>query len=170
MTEILRRKGSDIQTKTSALQLVNEQNGWFLCSDAEERARRALEKDMLVLVNNNLLVKMMGKMTAICTESVITPSGDMFDSGYWYSPCDMGGRKTIEEGFNRGFMRIDLTNGQWIKMRQVADDEVLEKAVVRAQTLSLRYIGNMSLGERKQLRRAEREPFMASGLDLGTGN
>jgi hypothetical protein len=156
--------------KTSKLTIISEHKGWVLCQEAEERARRALVNDMVIVVNNHLLVKMLGKMSAICTETVKTSDGKVFNKGYWYSPCDNESRKRIEEQFEKGFTRIDLTSGDWLKMRLFMDEELLENTVVRTQTMNLKYSGPMTLAERKRLRKAEREPFIDNRLDLGTGN
>ncbi len=56
------------------LKLKSENGTWWLCGMAEPRLREAIEDRALMLVNDRLLLKLNGKLSALCLESFTTAS------------------------------------------------------------------------------------------------
>lgn len=92
------------------------EKSWWLCKESEKRLRKAMADDAVLLVNDCMLVKFVGKLTALCTHTYSARNGQVFIEGNWYSPVDDPLRDQIREAFDTGFSRLKI-NGEWLLIR-----------------------------------------------------
>jgi hypothetical protein len=137
--------------------------GWFLCSDAEPRLLAAMKKKVVVDVNDSLLVKGKGKLTALCYETFTTNDGYTFVEGMFYSPLDNASRSAIREAFDDGVGHVTIPTANWAIMRQVMDhglhkaDGILQIAKTCADTLPDQLPETIGRKTRKEYRESEEE-------------
>jgi len=111
-------------TKNLEFKLSSERSGWYVCSLGEPRLANAIDDGGVIAINSRLLVKFLGRNSALCTETFTTKDGHTFLEGCWYSPVDKEVRRTIQAAFDNGIGAIDLDNGgEWAFMRNGKDSE-----------------------------------------------
>ena len=157
----------------AGLKPFHEKDGkqWYLCGASEELLLEACDIGMTMKLGEHLLLKTVGRMTALCTKSFTTKDGFTFVEGVWYSPIDQGNRDWLKNEFDHeGSGKVDLLPGTWVTMRSLwkyKDDnnqeteaeEVLMKAKDRMDDHPDR-IEDFILGEPRALcRKHKREPF-----------
>lgn len=106
------------------LKLKSENGTWWLCGMAEPRLKDAVKDGALMLVNDRLLLKFNGKLSALCLESFTTSGGTVFLEGNWYSPTDNTTRLQLRSQFDQGHARVRLTTGEWTIMRPLDKDGI----------------------------------------------
>lgn len=113
---------------------------WLLCPDAETRFDKSTRRGSNVVglhgETSAFLVKMHGKMTALCLEEVVTEDGNVFFPGNWYSPVENETRNAFREAFIAGEERIPLpVEGRWKYMRPFAlgGDETIASVLSMAR-------------------------------------
>jgi len=94
---------------------------WYLCDDAEARLFESMASNAVVLVNESLLVKFSGKLSALCTKTFTNNEGYTFLEGNWYSPIDIESRQVIKDAYTKGIAKIDVDNSNWAIMRYVTN-------------------------------------------------
>jgi hypothetical protein len=122
------------------LEIRPSQDGLYICSTGEPRMAEAMSKNAVVIVNGEIMVKMIGKMTGVLLDNVTTKDGVVLPKGMFYSPIDGKTRMAIKEAFDQGKSRVDLDRGQWAIMRPISETSVdtdlfLENAKIYAQSL-----------------------------------
>lgn len=93
-------------------------NNWNLCPAGEKRLSQSLKRKAVTVINDNLVLKYIGKLTGLCIRSFSTDKGT-FIEGCFYSPVG-NIRAQIRLGFDGGQGRIHLSEGSFALMR-VAD-------------------------------------------------
>lgn len=99
------------------ISIRQNENGWYLCSDAEPRLVRSMANQSCSLVNGNLLVKFTGKFGGLCLEDFSDETGKTFLAGHWYSPVGDRTRDGIRTAFDNGEFRVDIDKSEWTYMR-----------------------------------------------------
>lgn len=136
-------------------------SGWFLCSSSEQRLRASVQNGAVVYVNPGLLVKFMGRLTALCIDSFSTQNGT-FVAGNWYSPVGET-RTVLETSFDNGFVKPEVKTGEWSLMRSLKDarasEDVLDSS--RSEVDLLPEVGPETINgiSRKFFRQKNREDF-----------
>ncbi|QSH39703.1 hypothetical protein JXR01_01715 [Candidatus Kaiserbacteria bacterium] len=92
---------------------------WHLCSDAEPRLNRALDDNAFLLVNEKLLVKFNGRMSALCLTDFKSKDGRTFKKGFWYAAEDKETREKLRQAFDGGDPEININHGNWVLIRAV---------------------------------------------------
>lgn len=108
---------------------------WGLCVAAEERMLQAMEDQAVLLVNEVLLVKFFGKMSAVALKTTRLTNGTLLVAGCWYAPIDQ--RAAIRQAFDAGNSRL-RGEGRWVLLRALEEDmekDLLEQAQQYADTL-----------------------------------
>lgn len=90
---------------------------WSLCDDAEYRFMESFMKKTFVVVNQHFIVKMIGRMSALCLNTCTTPDGNTFYAGNWYSLIDEGSRNHIRRIYDQGIHQTTLASSHWGLMR-----------------------------------------------------
>lgn len=108
----------------SNIEVLKEYNGWYLCATSEQKLEQALEKQAALVVNNFLVLKFIGKMTALCIKDMDI-GGAHFKKGMWYSPVDFV-RDSLRSNFEAGVRQVTQPNGQWVEMRELNGQSVDE--------------------------------------------
>lgn len=93
--------------------------GWCLCSEAEPLLAKSIRLDAVLLVNDSLLMKFVGKPSALCIRSYSTRQGTTFVKGNWYAPVDYLTRVKLNQSFDNSLTRVDIPNGEWALMRAI---------------------------------------------------
>jgi len=105
----------DIEIKTSYAD-------WDLCATSENKLNTAISAHTAVVIHDDgeplFMLKVNGKMTAICLQNTVTPSGLMFVKGNWYSPVDSDYRSFLKNSFDEGYGQIPLQKSTWSLMRE----------------------------------------------------
>lgn len=128
-----------VQSKSSAHpqseeptdRITNGYTGFYLCSASEGRLLRSLEDTGVVLVNDFLLAKMVGKISVLALD---TREG--FMAGHWYAPRTPWMREAIRQAFDEGQSTVTIPNDVWDYMRQ-ADVRNLNRPGVKLRDPSL---------------------------------
>ncbi len=120
--EAVVQKRKPVMSSDIEIKIMPGHQGWGLCEHAESYFYNAIDKwdgknAAVVLVNGVLLVKFLGKMTALCLQTTTTRNGQTFLEGNFYSPVDEDLRKTLKEAFDSGEAKIALSRGEWAFMR-----------------------------------------------------
>jgi len=100
--------------------------GYFLCRDAENFLAVAERKGEYVTVNEHLMVKFVGYVTALCTKSFRTSTEQVFVEGVFYSP-DKETEKYLKKEFRKkGIFKanLDLPNATWHVIRAYDEDNL----------------------------------------------
>jgi len=109
-----------VDEKGSNQKLWPKNKSWYLCDAAEPRLVDAMFDGGVLLVNENLLVKFNGKLSAVCIRSFTTKDGFTFLRGNWYSPTDQVTIDFLEEVYKSGKVEINLEfDSEWALMRPV---------------------------------------------------
>ena len=93
---------------------------WLLCDETESFLEESMRSNLVLLVNDKLLVKFAGKLTALCLKTFSTIDGFTFLKGNWYSLVDTTLRTITREAFDDGISKINLKEGKWALMRPLA--------------------------------------------------
>ncbi len=97
---------------------IQVSNGnWWLCDESEPRLLQALNNDAVVVVNEYVAVKFIGKRAGLCLKTFTSASGQTFFEGHWYSPTGFELNNTLEDAFDAGITKIDISNGNWALLR-----------------------------------------------------
>jgi len=145
------------------LKLKSENGTWWLCGMAEPRLKDAVKDGALMLVNDRLLLKFNGKLSALCLQSFTASGGTVFLEGNWYSPTDNTTRIQLRSQFDQGHSRVRLTTGEWTIMRPLDKDgnrtpeQILEDARQTAQQLPDRLPDRIAGLDRQAYRNAKKE-------------
>jgi len=113
IVEKIRVMGTELE-----ITIKPNEKSWWLCSASEKRLRKAMTDDAVLLVNDYMLVKFVGKLTALCTHTHSARNGQVFIEGNWYSPEDDLLREQIRSAFDAGFSRLEI-NGDWLLIRSL---------------------------------------------------
>ncbi|PCI89765.1 hypothetical protein COB18_03115 [Candidatus Kaiserbacteria bacterium] len=125
---------------------------WELCATAEPRLSRALDDTAFLIVNDKLLVKFLGRMSALCLTDFRAKDGSFFKKGVWYAAEDLETREKLRDAFDNGQSKINFDKGVWVVIRALGvdfDDEygyspkqaeqLLKKATEAADTLPAKF-------------------------------
>ncbi len=168
LPETIRKKLKPTTTEVE-LKLRSEHGTWWLCGAAEPRLRDAIRDKAIMLVNDRLLVKFNGKLSAVCIESFTTPNGAVFLEGNWYSPTDNQTRDQLRSQFDQGHAQVQLVTGEWAIMRPLdnergnngevvkTSEQVLEEIRGVASRIPDRLPDRMAGLERRSYREVRRE-------------
>ena len=99
-------------------EVVQERNGWFLCGAAEERLQRAMESGAVIVVNEFLLMKFIGKLSALCVKDM-NMGTTKFKKGFWYAPLDTELREQVRNDFDAGHKKVTYKSGKWVQIRKI---------------------------------------------------
>ena len=100
--------------------LILKKSHWELCDDAETRMTDAMYNQAVMVVNDTLLMKFKGKLSAICLKTFTTKRGFTFVEKNWYSPVDMRTREKIKDAYYSGQDLAELIDySEWVLMRAV---------------------------------------------------
>ncbi len=120
------------------MKLSSQRGAWWLCGSAEPLFVESLSAGLAVVVNDHLVLKALGKASALCTRTVTTPAGFTFYEGCWYSPVDQPSRHALDRALMNGAGRIylDSSDAEWAYMRpatgvdalRISADHILEEA------------------------------------------
>lgn len=99
------------------LRITPMYENWLICSDGEKRLLNAIDDGAIIVVNNSLVVKYIGKFSALCTQTFATNSGYVFLEGCWYSPKDKSTIDILNDAFDESIGEIDLESGEWVFMK-----------------------------------------------------
>jgi predicted DNA-binding protein YlxM (UPF0122 family) len=105
----------------SEMKILTGHDRWWLCGQAEPRLQRSIANQAVVLVNDQLLAKFIGKFSALCLNTFTTNTGQTFLAGNWYSPTDGPSRDAIRHAFDTGNAKLTLGRGDWAIMRPLAE-------------------------------------------------
>ncbi len=153
-------KGIPEYAEKFEFKIVKTHNGWYLCSASEERLIEAIRFNSAMIINDFLVLKFVGKMTALCIKD--TKVGDqMFRKGYWYSPVDLDTRNSLTEDFDNGKRKVKYQKGQWQEMRAV-NGENFEN--ITWSEFELRRKSKIKNNEKKILRVAEKYARKSKGV------
>lgn len=128
--------GLDFSIKTS-------HGAWFLCDKAEPRLKQSIQEGAVMAIgdkdNPYLLVKFIGKLSALCLQDVIMQDGKVFVKGNWYSPTDNETRDSLKVAFDAGQGRVNLQKGSWALMRSIRprDGKTAEELVNEALQVAI---------------------------------
>lgn len=106
-----------------SLILIEHDPEWSLCGTSEGMMRESIEDGALVVVNEALVVKFVGMLTALCIRT-LQVGNVTFQEGKWYSPKDETTRRTIKHAFRDGQAKISIQGCTWSYMRDVQDYEL----------------------------------------------
>lgn len=95
---------------------------WWLCGTAEPKLKKSIVDGAVILVNDTLLVKFVGKLTGLCIRTMTTDEGKIFLEENWYSPADKKSRETLKQAFDTGMSRVAINQGIWLPMRALIPD------------------------------------------------
>lgn len=139
--------------------MVIQKNFWYLCGAAEPRLRIALRKGAAIVVNDHLVVKFYGKLSALCTKTFTTTNGVTFLAGNWYSPSDSESREGLRNAFDQGKSHVTLQSGEWALMRTIEDKdgELLAAAQDYAANAPMRLPETIGGESRMHFRREKEE-------------
>ena len=137
------------------LTLLPTYGSWFLCSFAEDRLRTSMDVHAVLLVNEVLLLKFTGKMSAIALHNAVLADGTVLVEGCWYSPIDY--RNEIQAAFDRGESRIHFDDGQWTFIRSCYECYLLDQARAYVATLPEQLPQEIAGRTRQRYRLAEHE-------------
>lgn len=114
---------------TSDYQISFEHKYWDLCGSSEVRLQNALDDTAVLVIDDFLLLKFYGRLTALCLKDAITPSGQFFLKGCFYSPTDSKNREQLRQDFyQNSSTSVMLHNSSaWVVLRPVEADEKLNK-------------------------------------------
>lgn len=127
-------KRSTPTTTYDNMALAFYHENWYLCPAAERRMLLALAQGDVIIVNDKLVVKMVGKLTAYCLDSFSTSDGFQFQKGYWYSPTDVNSKEQLKVAFKSGERKITLPSSSWVAMRK-AEQRIVKDQLDRAYLL-----------------------------------
>ncbi len=118
-----------IQVMATELEIKIQPNerGWYLCSESERRLRKAIKDSAILVVNEYMVVKFIGKLTALCINNYSSNNGQVFIEGNWYSPTDDELKEQIRNAFDAGNSRLESI-GNWSLMRPIAARQNYSKA------------------------------------------
>lgn len=106
-----------VVTKDTEIRIKLEHEQWTLCSSGEPRLLNAIEDGAVLAVNDSLLVKFVGRLSAFCTKSFTTKEGNTFLKGCWYSPIDEITKNSLRESFDQGYGSTNIPYGEWLLVR-----------------------------------------------------
>ena len=114
------KKKIDPEWVESNQTLKLRKNHWSLCDSAEERMVDAMYTKAILLINGNMLLKLKGKLSALCLRTFTTRKGFTFVEGNWYSPVDEGTRDELKSAYfyGRDTTKI-LDSSEWVLMRTI---------------------------------------------------
>jgi hypothetical protein len=120
----------------SKIELWHEgKNGfWYLCDDAENKMRDAINDSAVVLVSKAFLFIAISKPTVFCVRNCATEAGT-FVAGNFYSPTTPGLKQELYEAYDNRKAEIVLPDGSWAIMRPCADERIVLSAKERALSL-----------------------------------
>lgn len=97
---------------------------WSNCLDSESRLQLAAHQqlhagiyDALDDEDHLMVIKGIGRLTALCTETFVTPDDRVFIAGNWYSPTNHMHRDEYNRGLDQGTARFGLAGSDWALMR-----------------------------------------------------
>lgn len=137
MKEISKYQTEPVKPQQTSLKICGSDINWSLCTAAEFRGENALKQNLFVVVNEFLVVKLIGKMSGIAIDNALSEDGEIFRRGFWYSPLDGEVRESIRRNFIAGITKQDLTNTNWLEIRQVTDEKLLNSAAKAAKAASI---------------------------------
>lgn len=113
---------------------------WTLCSTSEQRMNEAIDHKTTLLASG-LMIKLRGRITAICYETFSTSNGT-FVKGNFYSP-DNPTQEYLKESFLNGASYPSLPEGSWNLIRSVNEantggDLVMLNVIRRAKRMNSR--------------------------------
>lgn len=112
-----------VYMKDDDMKVLPMRDGWYLCSLSEIRLIKSMMKGEVVLINDNLMMKLDGKKSVLCLEDFTDEDGDQtFVKGVWYAPIDRATRAAADKAYSEGKMSLKL-KGKWAVMRSMSDDE-----------------------------------------------
>lgn len=114
--------------------------GYTLCNASEPRMENAIKNGTTMLVNDGLLVKFDGRITALCIKTFTTKQGYTFMAGCWYTLQGGENRGRLLSMFRGGARRVENFNGKWAYVRGIdkhndRDGEFLSRAQSHAAGL-----------------------------------
>lgn len=91
----------------------------FLCGTSEPRMEHSVQNNMTMLVDDRLLMKFEGKVTALCLQSFVTKDRKFtFVRGGWYSPATSEDRQYFKDAYQQGVTRIKSKKIHWQFVRE----------------------------------------------------
>jgi len=109
------------------MRLVDRPTDWTLCPTTEKRFQTSLEQGSVVILNGTLVIKPIGRLTALCIQTTYDTDGnEIFKRGNWYCPVGDSLREVIRKLFGIGASekvecatRVNMTGTDWAHMRGV---------------------------------------------------
>lgn len=112
-----------VYMKDDDMRVLPMRDGWYLCSLSEIRLVKSMMKGEVVLINDNLMMKLDGKQSVLSLVDFTDEDGDQtFVKGVWYAPIDRATRAAANKAYSEGKMSLKL-KGKWAVMRSMSDDE-----------------------------------------------
>lgn len=111
-------------TQPDTRRITRGETGFYLCSLSEGRLLKSIEDTGVMLVNDFLLVKMVGKISAIALQNT-----EGFLAGHWYAPRTRQMRQQIRETFDIGVTRMTIPDDVWDYMRPANVDNLFQSRV-----------------------------------------
>lgn len=99
-------------------ELVPHKQGWYLCLAAERLFYRSFA-DHRWVHSGPLVVKGIGRLTALPTRSFVTPEGAVFLEGTFYSPIDAVVRHSLRGSLGSLAPQCTIPQGKWVPLRSV---------------------------------------------------
>jgi len=90
---------------------------WDLCPDAEEYLSRSIDKGAAIIVDDFLVVKFIGQLTALCIKER-TMKGVHFKAGTWYAARGEV-RDHLRADFDAGKRRVSYAKSEWTDLRKI---------------------------------------------------
>lgn len=134
--EIFEEKYHPLETDNE-FELTPFYKRWELCNESEDEMHAAIQKNGVIAIDDHLLLKMKGRMTALCTESFTTKEGKLFIAGNWYSPTKKNAtaRETIKVDFFDNKGRTSGKGTSWAIMRDSNFEQSNDKALEELQNI-----------------------------------
>ncbi|MCB9800964.1 MAG: hypothetical protein H6773_02175 [Pseudomonadales bacterium] len=135
------RQTSDQQGENDSDVVDYKYENWFLCEESESRLETSISERACVLVNGKLLVKFVGRISALCLES-FSVGGSTFVAGHWYCPVSDWTVDSLKQSFAVGEFRFKGSVGRWAYMRPMynyrkdPDSQELDILLKDAQTFA----------------------------------
>lgn len=114
--------------------LAPHQKDWYLCTDAERVFEEALDTHRWV-ASGSMVIKGVGRMVGLPTETIITTSGKIFLRGVFYSPIYTKTRMHFRGSLGSRCTSTSPPFSPWVPLRDCQNYALLNK--LRDQVLNL---------------------------------
>lgn len=122
-------------TQTSLKVFEENEHTYELCSLSESRLFHAIKEGKVMVINNALLLKFHGRMSALCVQDFVAPDGSEFKAGRWYSPFGDDFRDNLKHLYKKGHVRRQLENFKdWADVRPLMTTDVWDNSMYRTIT------------------------------------